>query len=435
MTEVIIVAFVLLVILATFKPKIGVYLTAAFLPVIGRDFYIYGLLIPIADLVALATLLGLAFHLLNIVLFKPKEKLKLTWPLFFPFFLFFLISVISIMVNGNSGEAWYYFLRWPFFLYSAYIFAPANIIKNPKILKNTVIIVTVSAFIVLVSGFLSLLGQDWHNSFFRLKSLYFLNSYPFGENHNLVAEFLNIGAFFILVIKEFLKSKRARRLADIVFLLSALGIILTFSRTGWITFFLQTTIYIYYRLRYFPKEKMATIILVVFLVIIASPLLFKMSMLQDKNTSSTQNRIILTDISIAAFKDKPLFGQGSGTFLSLVEDNTRFTTKYGSPVDSHGVIQKVAAENGIFGLLTWLFLLLFLVRFCFLAIKKYYPRVSWVLPFTLAAMGGIFFQFFNTSYYKGKVWLPLLLFMLAIKFSEQKYAKKDKSSPYPTQLN
>ncbi|HZJ41881.1 MAG TPA: O-antigen ligase family protein, partial [Patescibacteria group bacterium] len=254
----------------------------------------------------------------------------------------------------------------------------------------------------------------------------------FGENHNLVAEFLNIGAFFILVIKEFFTTKRLRRLADIAFLLAALGIILTFSRTGWITLFLQTLVYVYFRLKHYPKEKMATAILVVFLVLIASPLLFKMSALQDKNTSSTENRLLLTEISISALKDKPLFGQGTGTFVSLVENDTRFTAKYGPAVDSHGVLQKIAAENGIFGLLTWLFLLLFLVRFCLLAIKKYYPKVSWVLPFALAAFGGIFFQFFNTSYYKGKVWLPLILFMLAISFSEKKYGKKNKNSSYPS---
>jgi O-antigen ligase len=324
-------------------------------------------------------------------------------------------------------------LRWPVFLYLAYIFTPANIIKDPKTLKKTVIIVAASALVVLFSGFMSLWGQDWQNSFFRLKSVYFLNSFPFGENHNLVAEFLNIGAFFILVIKEFLKTKRTRRLADIAFLLAAIGIILTFSRTGWITLFLQTSVYVYFRLKHYPKEKMATAILIVFLVIVASPLLYKMSILQDKNSSSTENRVLLTEISIEAFKDKPLFGHGSGTFVGLVSDNTRFTAKYGAAVDSHGVIQKIAAENGIFGLLTWVFLLLFLVRFCLISIKKYYPRVSWVLPFALAALGGIFFQFFNTSYYKGKVWLPLILFMIAISFSEKKYGKKDKGSPYPSQ--
>lgn len=435
MSELIIISlFLIQVLVVAFRPKWGVYLIAILLPVIGRDFYIYGLLVPAADLVALGTLFAFGLNYGYRMLFKVKDDLKLTWPLFFPFFLFLAISAISIILNGNNLSSWYYFLRWPVFLYFAYIFVPANIISDAKTLKRVVIIVTLSAFLVLTSGFLSLIGQDWQNSFFRLKSLYIFNSFPFGENHNLVAEFLNIGAFFVLVIKEFLKSKKGRRLADVLFLVFALAIVLTFSRTGWITLFLQSAVYIYFRLKYFPKQKMATATLLLVLVAIATPLFFKMGSLQADNVSSTENRVILTEIAWEAFLDKPLFGQGSGAFVGLVGNDVRFTAKYGAPVDSHGVIQKVAAENGIFGLVSWLFILIFLLRFCYIAISKYYPKVSWVLPFALAVMGGIFFQFFNTSYYKGKVWFPLLLFLLAISFSEKIYVKKDKNSPYPSQL-
>jgi O-antigen ligase len=261
--------------------------------------------------------------------------------------------------------------------------------------------------------------------------LFLFNSYPFGENDNLVAEFLNVGVFFVLVIKEFLKDKRQKRIADIIFILTAIGIILTFSRTGWITLMLQLAIYIYYRIKYTQQEKLSTVFIILIFAVILSPLVWKMGVLQDSNTSSTENRLLLTEISINAFKDKPMFGQGSGEFIHLVDNNIRFRAKYGDPIDSHGVLQKVAAENGIFGLATYLFILAYLARFSFLAIKKYYPQVKWVLPFALAALGGIFFQFFNTSYYKGKVWFPMLLFILAIKFSEQIYDKKNKNTSNP----
>jgi len=433
--ELIILGVSLIIFASAYNPKIGLYLTALSLPLIGRDFYIYGFIIPVGDLVALASFIGFLGNLFFIFLFKPTTSKKLKWPLFFPFAIFFLINILSIIINGNELSAWYYFLRWPLFLYFAYIFTPFNIIKDAKTLKKTVVLVTISAILVLFSGFMSLWGQDWQNSFFRLKSIYIFSSYPFGENHNLVAEFLNIGAFFILVIREFLKTKKAKRLIDILFILSVIGIILTFSRTGWITLFLQSAIYLIYRLKYRPHEKTAAAILAILFLIVISPLFFKMSALQEKNSSSTENRLLLTTISLESFREKPLLGQGSGTFVNLVANNTRFTAKYGAPVDSHGVMQKVLAENGILGLISWLFLLLYLLRFALMSIAKYYPKVKWVLPFALAALGGIFFQFFNTSYYKGRVWLPLVLFLLAIKFSEQKYGEKNKSTPYPTKLN
>lgn len=409
--------------LAAWRPKIGVYLTAASLPLIGRDFYIHGLIIPAADLVAILSLLGFFTNLTFTALFRPQEKIKLIWPLFFPFALFFAANLFSIAFNSNPTASLYYFLRWPLFLYFAYIFVPANVIKNKKDLKQTVIIVFLSAVAVLVSGYLSLWGQDWQNSFFRLKSIYFLKSYPFGENHNLIAEFLNVGAFFVLVIREMIKDKRWQRAADLLFLLSALAIILTFSRTGWIILFLQSIIYIYYHLKHNPKEKMAVALFALMLTALISPLLWKMGEVQARNVSSTENRILLTEIALEAFQEKPLFGHGSGRFVGLVEDNIRFTAKYGSPVDSHGIIQKLLAENGLFGLATWLFLLFCIVNLSIRAIRCFYPRVRWILPFALAALGGIFFQFFNTSYYKGRVWFPIILFFLAFHFSKQQYNK------------
>ena len=425
-------ASILIILLIAAKPRIGLYLTAACLPIIGSNFSIFNFTIPVADFAALITLIALILNLIYRKLFKPDEIIKLEWPLFFPFLIFFIANIFSIIFADNQVKDFYYFLRWPFFLYFAYIFAPANIIKNSKILKQTIIIVFLSTMVVLISGYLSLYGQDWQNSFFRMKSLYLFGSYPFGENHNLIAEYLNIGVFFVLLIKEFLKKKRYRQLADIVFIITAIGIIITFSRTGWITLIVQLAIYLFYQTRHDPKKKMGAVIMILFSAIIISPLLWKMSVLQDNNTSSTENRLLLTEISIDAFKDKPAFGQGSGEFVNLVDSNIRFKAKYGDPLDSHGVIQKVIAENGLFGLAAWLFIMAYLIKFSLFAIKKYYPRVNWVLPFALASLGGIFFQFFNTSYYKGKVWFPLILFIIAINLSEKRYDKKNKNSLHPT---
>ncbi len=417
------------------NPKLGVYLIAASLPVIGRDVYIYGLIIPIADLAALLTLLGFLINLIARSLFAPQDKTKISWPLFFPFSLFLVASAISVIFSDNVADSLYYFLRWPVFLYVAYIFVPANIIRDTKVLKRAVILVFLSSMAVLASGYLSLINQDWQNVFFRMRSLYFLKSYPFGENHNLIAEYLNIGAFFVLLIKEFLKEVRHKRIADVLFLITSLGVILTFSRTGWIILFIQTAVYVFYRLRHNHQEKMAVGVMALLVVGFLSPLFWKMSILQDSNVSSTENRLLLTEIAAKAFDERPLTGYGSGEFVSLVDDNIRFRAKYGAPVDSHGVLQKVAAENGVLGLLAWIFLFIYLVRFSVLAIKKYYPRIKWVLPFALASLGGLFFQLFNTSYYKGKVWFPIILFILAIKFSDERYAKKHKNITHPTKLS
>lgn len=428
--------FVIIAVLALFglfvaQPKYGLYLTAASLPLIGWDFSFYSLVIPAGDLVALLSLLAFLTRLALDALFS-SVKINLRWPLFFPFFLFFIASLLSIAFSRDPGTSLYYFFRWPFFLYFAYIFAPANIIKTPKVLKTTVIIVFLSAMVVLLTGYASLYGQNWQDNFFRLKSLNIGGIFPFGENHNLIAEYLNIGAFFVLIFREFIKSPRGKRVTDIIFALTAIGIIMTFSRAGWITLFLQSLIYFFYRTQGNKKERFAMIIFSIAALVFISPLLWKMSVLQENNTSSTENRVLLTEISFQAFKERPLIGYGNGEFVNLVGENIRFKAKYGAPLDSHGMLQKLLAENGLIGLGAWLFLLFYLARTAFLALRKYYPQLKWILPFCLAAGGGLFFQFFNTSYFKGRVWLPIVLFLIAIKFSDELYDQKNKHSAHPT---
>ena len=49
---------------------------------------------------------------------------------------------------------------------------------------------------------------------------------------------------------------------------------------------------------------------------------------------------------------------------------------------------------------------------------------SWLTPLILGAAGGLLFQLFNTSYYKGKVWLPVAISLAAIRLLA--YEKKAK---------
>lgn len=137
---------------------------------------------------------------------------KLKLPLFFPFFLFLLISFLSAIFSEQIFYSLWYFCRWPLFLYLAYIFLPYNIIKDQKTLRKVIITATVSSLVVLVFGLLSLYGQDWRDSFFRIRSISLGGGFPFGENHNLIAEFLNVGAFFILSLRFLAKDLRIKKI-------------------------------------------------------------------------------------------------------------------------------------------------------------------------------------------------------------------------------
>jgi len=419
MTNLILIS-ILAIVLAIFliKPKVGLYALAFFLPLIGWSFYLKGFLLTFIDLLALLLVLAFFIRLAFLTIFPSKPLPPLKWPLFFPFAIFIFISLLSAVFAPNPLYSLWYVIRWPIFLYFAYILVPYNLITDGKTLKKTIIALIAGAILVLLSGLMSLSGQDWRDSFFRIRSINLFGVYPYGENHNLIAEFLNVGAFLILTWRLLIKNPRGRRLLDALFVLMSLGIILTFSRAGWITLFLQLLVYtiFYFQTKKQPSRKI--IILLVGALIVLSPIFWKMGKLQQENTSSTENRWLLTKISLEAFTAKPYLGAGSGEFINLVDNNLRFKAKYGAAIDSHGMIQKILAENGIFGLAAWLFILVFLMRTFWLAIKKYYHQNLWLLPLILAATGGLFFQLFNTSYYKGKVWLPITLVLVAINLLE-----------------
>ena len=422
LTIFIILGLILVMAAFTAWPEVSLYALALALPIGGWQIYFHNFVTPIVDIVAVLALLALAVRLLGQALFQVKTPIKLKWPLFLPFAIFIFINLLASLFSSNIPMSLWYIARWLLLLYFAYIFLPYNLITNGKILKKTITAVALSSLIVLACGYLSLYGQDWRDSFYRLKSIAIFGVYPFGENQNLVAEFLNVGAFMILAIKELTKNPRYRRLWDILFILTAMGIVLTFSRSGWITLLLQLIIYFGYRLRH--KVKPATLIFATLgLLIILSPLFWKMDQLQKDNTSSTENRWLLTTIAWQAFVDRPYLGYGSGQFVNLVANNIRFTAKYGAPLDSHGMLQKTIAETGAFGLAAWLFILIYLIQTWTRALKKYHAANPWLLPLIIAGGGGLFFQFFNTSYYQGKVWLPIALGLAAIRLLTIKYER------------
>lgn len=420
--ELFLLIFAVIAILGLFGawPRLSLISLSFSLPFIGWSFYFGSLEVPLVDLVGSLALTAFFLSSLADLIFKKNKFKPWRWPLIFPVGIFIAFCFISSIFSANPAHSLWYLIRWPAFMYLAYIFLPYNLINSARDIKAAAIAIIVSAGLVIFSGYLSLWGQDWQNSFYRLNSVSLFGIFPFGENHNLIAEFLNVGAFLVLMLRALTKNERERRLWDISFVVICLGIILTFSRAGWITLALQLVIYIWINFQTKKKKPINLVLAIAGLIVLLSPFFWRMSNLQADNVSSTENRWLLTEIAWQSFIDKPILGQGSGQFINLVSSNLRFTAKYGEAIDSHGFIQKIIAENGALGLAAWLFIIAVLVQLFTRALKRYPSSNHWLLPLILAGAGGLFFQLFNTSYFKGKVWLPIALGLAAVRLLEEK---------------
>jgi len=418
------IALILIVLLAI-NPEIGLYAMAFFLPIINWNFSYYNLEIPFIDLLSLAVVTVFLFRQAYLFLFN-RENFKISWPLFFSFSFFFATAVISSLFSDNVSLSLWYVVRWILFFYLIYLVLPYNLIKDKRILKNILIWFAISSVVVAVSGVISLYSQDWQNDFVRIKPLGIAGVYPTGDNQNLLAEVLIAGIFFALALKYWFQTERQKRLINLLIIFLSIILIGTFSRAAWIALAIQILIYFSYKKELFRKALLPAFLVILLL----TPIYYYMFRLQSQysiGVSSTENRLLLTQISWRAFTDKPWFGQGSGNFVSLVADNIRFRAKYGDPIDSHGVWQKILAENGLAGVLTFALFSFNIFYLFYKALKHRSNEFDLLLPLVIGSLGIYLFEFFNTSYYKGKLWLPIAVTLSAINLARNKklYAEKN----------
>jgi len=425
--DIFLLILIIIIILLFFaiKPEIGLYFMVFFLPVIHINFNYNNLVIPFIDLLSL--IIGISF-LVRIIYFNLFNNIieKIIFPYLSVFLLFFGAIVISSLFSDNIISSLWYNLRWILFFYLIYLVLPYNIIKSEKILKNSIIIFVISGLIIACIGLTSLYSQDWQNEFVRVRPLGWYNIYPFGQNQNLLAEIWIATIFFVLALKYWFNSIVFKKIAGIMVVLLSLILLGTFSRAAWIILLLQLFIYFLYKKKLIIKKIIVPIILI---LIILFPLVVYMNKIQDQNKSSTENRWLLTQISLQAFNNKPIFGYGGGEFINLVADNLRFRAKYGDPLDSHGVWQKILAENGIVGVIAFAMFSFCIFKDFFICVKKHQEKINLLLPLIIGCLGVFLFEFFNTSYYKGKLWLVIALVVVTVKLvNENKiYARKSEN--------
>ncbi len=416
-----------LLIIFVFRIKIALYLIAFFLPVTGWAFHFNSFELPLIDLLSLLALFSFIIYHLYAYFFSYQIE-KIRFPLAWSFFIFWLITIVSGLFSVSSLHSIWYSFRWILFFYLSFVVLPFNVVRDLKTLRNVIIFIVSGAFLVALMGFISLFLQDLSDPFFRAKPLYFLGDWIFGQNYNLLAEFLVVASFLTLSLKYFYKGVRINRFWDILFLFLVLINLLTFGRTAWLTIFLQAIVYFVFYYFITRKERVKikeSLIALFFIFVLVSPFFLKAIDLQRANLSSTQNRVLLTRISIEAFLERPLLGHGGGKFVSLVDDNTRFVAKYGDPLDSHGFGQKIIAEHGLLGAISFLVFLFLVFKDIYIGLinnDKYYKLL---LPLFVASGGGLFYQLFNTSYYKGRVWLPIALALIAVNLLKNKNSLKN----------
>lgn len=392
-----------------FYPRFGLYALAFFLPVTSWYFYIGTFEIPLVDIVGLALFSAFVMRSLYFLFFNRQRFAQITLPLFAPFLLFLGIYFLSAAQTSYWAESLWYTVRWIVMFYFVYIFLPVNIIISKRELKGVIVSLILSALVVSAMGLISLTQQDFANEFVRIKPIEIFGIYPIEQNQKHISETILSSLFLLLALPLLQKRPLPKWLLAALFIFLSIIALGSFARTAWIVFSLQLIALTWYLLRTARVRQQSVAIAAVIIALVLLPAAVYMLSVQLSNlgVGSTESRWLLASIGASAFLEHPLLGIGAGQFEPLIEHNLRFMAKYGRFLDAHGVVQKITTETGILGLTAF-------VVFC-VAIALVFAR-TWqalraqanlqalMLYFFISAAGIFLFEFFDTFYYKGKLW-------------------------------
>lgn len=332
-------------------------------------------------------------------------------------FLLFVGSALLSIVNVYPTERWssvWYLLRFIIFFYLGYIVLGVNVIKDKNIWRKSLKVGVVVAGLAALMGISSIVFGEWQQlySFPRVTPFSLGSFMPFGDQHIFLAEifttFLPVLVYFWYTAKDE-KRKFWWGTGTIIILLTALG---TLSRAGWLTIFAQVIILAVLLRQTINWQKVKKFWWLLFCFL---PLLIYFGYflsISNLVQSSNATRWTLTELSWDFFKEHPVIGNGVGTFVNKLGEVTYYLMDFGEPTDAHGLGQKLLAEQGLLGLLTFLVFIFWILQRLYWRYKdeRYTVEARLVAFVSLfLVLSPFIFQLFNTQYYTSRMWVPIAL--------------------------
>lgn len=366
------------------------------------------------NIVGILLLLLIAYRIARSVFFRQK----ITWsaPLIFAAVLFWIAGFASVL-NAEDGKllSFKYVLFPIIFSYVAFVFVPATLANKRDLFFSLIRGMAWGGVISACIGALSFVtgeGIALHSAI----PIGFFGVFPLGTNHNLLAEALvaTIPLAILMTLHAYKENERIWwSLATVFMTVIAL---LTFARTAWIALAILAVVALFSENRAMLKKywRESVMVLVVLVPLFVGFLSFVSSRVVEGSTAS---RLRMTDVAVFLFETHPLIGVGAGTYIDRLGQVQDFVQDFGDPLDAHGFGQKILSEEGLFGIVTFLF---FLSRLLWISAKSVHGLSKnshdrrTLLLVGLGALGMVIYELFNTTYYNAKMWLPLGLLFVAL---------------------
>ncbi|MBU1032525.1 MAG: O-antigen ligase family protein [Patescibacteria group bacterium] len=387
--------------------------------------------ISVAEALILALLLAWALKILVLWVRRRDINWRPNLPLAKTYALLFFAHITSALspLKPDPILVIKFSLRPILFAYLAFVALPVNLLRSKRRIITALSVVAATGTIGALNGAVSLFFVGASSQFIRrAHPLPMFGIHALGDNHNLLAELLAVTLMSTLALTFLVKQNRTRQMLYATALLQFMVGLLTFSRTLWVVFILQAVFLGFVEYRQQIKRYGTVIIAAVLLSLPIAWIMLNVG-LSNVAQSSNSTRVALTEIAAGVFLTSPIFGSGAGTFVDRVGSAYIFKLEYGSPLDSHGVLQKLAAETGIIGLLAFglvMYEFLWIMRRGLKDMKPGATRTS-LMFLTTGAMGAVVYQIFNTNYWTGKMWLPIGIALAALYAFQRHHKEKELS--------
>jgi O-antigen ligase len=275
-----------------------------------------------------------------------------------PIIFFFTILLISITFSPDKFFSLRQVARYA--MHAMVYFIVLASFKDSKDIRTIFRLAVISSVIPLIAGFRQLILHD--PSYPLPGGMGLIRIYGTFCHPSTYAMFLVIFSLFILFLANE-ASQKTRWLYYILFILFVISLFFTFTRVGWLSFFVALSIMgaLKYRKAYFLLISVGVSILLA-LPQVSDRIINRFSLVRN---DSIWGRFKLNDFSWRLFQQKPIFGQVIGSYQLLSPSfATGSKTEYGhkSGTAPHNDYMRFLSETGMFGLFAYLILMYYAMR-------------------------------------------------------------------------
>lgn len=365
-----------------------------------------GVDVPVPVALGLLLALGAAWEAL-------RGGARLRFPLGIPFLVLLGgMAVSAVMPSAVSQALAIKFLLYPVALaYLLNVALVATLVRTKEDLQVALVSFWWSGLAAAAMGIVSFAVVP-PVEFPRATPFALFGTAPLGTNHNLLAETLVAVAPVGFALAASARGALQRQFLYGSALMAEMAL-LTVARTPWLVLALQAGAAALFFWRQLAKRWAWGLLVAV--VLVAHLLLIGFVSRTTEVSGSTASRLSQTEVAAILFRSSPIWGVGAGGFVPAIATFPQFTEHFGDPIDAHGVVQKILAENGMLGLLGWATFWGLALATLWWAMRAAAERDRGLFFALLLSVGGsLVYQLFTTTYYTGKLWLPLGLALAAV---------------------